>query len=452
MKQLVRITGFAALAALVLVGCGDDGGTSSAPSNADQIVASFEDLAVCTAKREGASAYVRDEKTEYVCVGGDWIPASGALSSRGGSSASSGGDPDGSYNTYGWSAEVDGNLKKGQITEAFYKYDSLQAQWVEANARDTALGLNGCTQKREAEVGIGDDYGYYICRNGQWQNTSGLEYVRSAKTCAHTAELVVGSTADANRYVCDADIFRVASESERSMNRGCTSYNLNKENLLAGYMVCKTPGKWDATTHTVAGTMTYGGQTYKTIGIGTQMWMAENLNYEYKVNGSTYGNWCYKDSAQYCAKYGRLYTWGAAMDSATTGCGYGKECVADTGRVKGVCPTGWHLPSLAEWDTLFTAVGGEDGAGTKLKSTSGWSDLSGRNNGNGTDAYGFSALPSGLSGNHGFYYAGLNAYFWSSSEGTQNYAYNRDLYYYNANANPDSSLKFYSFAVRCLRD
>ena len=117
MKQLARITGLAAVAALFLVGCGDDGGTSSAPSNADQIVATFEDLAVCTAKREGASAYVRDEKTEYVCTGGDWIPASDAPSSQGGSSASSGGDPDGSSS----GGDPDGSSSSGDIDSTAYE-------------------------------------------------------------------------------------------------------------------------------------------------------------------------------------------------------------------------------------------------------------------------------------------------------------------------------------------
>lgn len=104
------------------------------------------------------------------------------------------------------------------------------------------------------------------------------------------------------------------------------------------------------------------GQTYKIVKIGDQVWMAENLNYETPASS------CYNDSVEYCEKYGRLYTWAVAMDSAGTwstngkGCGYGRTCrVASAGSatlVRGVCPDGWHLPTQAEWDTLFTAVGG----------------------------------------------------------------------------------------------
>ena len=201
------------------------------------------------------------------------------------------------------------------------------------------------------------------------------------------------------------------------------------------------------------GTMTdeRDGQTYKTVKIGTQTWMAENLNYEYKVNGATYGNWCYNDSARYCSVTGRLYTWGAAMDSATTGCGYGNQCDADTGRVQGVCPNGWHLPSQVEWQTLITAVGGRSAAGTALKATSGSSVW--YSNGDGADAFGFSALPSGFRYYDGtFDIAGNGAYFWSSSEEHALSAYFMYLGYDLVGAYLDRGNKSFGEAVRCLRD
>lgn len=190
-------------------------------------------------------------------------------------------------------------------------------------------------------------------------------------------------------------------------------------------------------------------QKYGAVQIGNQTWMAENLNYEYKVNGSTYGNWCYRDSLQYCAQYGRLYTWGAAMDSVTTGCGNGPTaCAASSGKVRGICPAGWHLPSRAEWSTLISAVGGADSAGTKLKSTSGW-----YSNGNDTDVYGFSALPSGIRDLGGYFgSAGNYAYFWSSSEDGLYDAYSMSLYYGHANADLHSIGKRGGLAVRCVKD
>ena len=105
------------------------------------------------------------------------------------------------------------------------------------------------------------------------------------------------------------------------------------------------------------------GQTYKTVTIGTQTWMAQNLNYAYTDVPYKQGNytsdstsWCYKDDANNCSKYGRLYTWVAAMDSVGTwstngkGCGYNKTC-SPTYPVRGICPEGWHLPT-EEWQCL----------------------------------------------------------------------------------------------------
>ena len=190
------------------------------------------------------------------------------------------------------------------------------------------------------------------------------------------------------------------------------------------------------------------GLTYKTVKIGTQTWMAENLNYE------TANSFCYNDSAEYCEKYGRLYTWAAAMDSAGTwstngkGCGYSgfyKTC-SPTYPVRGVCPQGWHLPTQTEWNTLFTAVGGSSVAGTKLKSTSGW------NSGNGTDAFSFSALPAGGWGGGDYDYEGNIAFFWSSTANSSNDASRMRLHYVSDGASLGDYNKGNGFSVRCLKD
>jgi uncharacterized protein (TIGR02145 family) len=163
------------------------------------------------------------------------------------------------------------------------------------------------------------------------------------------------------------------------------------------------------------------GQSYKTVSIGTQTWMAQNLNYE------TANSYCYSDTPSNCTKYGRLYTWAAA---------------------KTACPTGWHLPTEAEFETLFTAVGGSDTAGKMLKSTRGW--ISG---GNGTDNYSFSALPAGYRSLNGNYYdAGNYAGFWSSTENLIYYAYYVFLYYSFDDARLTNNLKDGGFSVRCVKD
>ena len=163
------------------------------------------------------------------------------------------------------------------------------------------------------------------------------------------------------------------------------------------------------------------GQKYKTVKIGSQMWMAKNLNYK------TANSFCYNNNASNCTKYGRLYTWAAAISA---------------------CPSGWHLPTQTEWNTLFTAVGGRSTAGKILKSTSGWTD-----GGNGTNAFSFSALPAGGRNNNGGYYEeGVSANFWSSTEGVSSGAYDVLLYYFNGEANLFNYTRDYGFSVRCLKD
>ncbi|MDR2555431.1 MAG: hypothetical protein LBC64_08400 [Fibromonadaceae bacterium] len=114
-------------------------------------------------------------------------------------------------------------------------------------------------------------------------------------------------------------------------------------------------------------------KTYKTVKIGEQVWMAENLNYADKDSK------CYDDNEENCKKYGRLYNWETAIKA---------------------CPAGWHLPRKAEWERLLrfadsTYTGKESEiAGNRLRAKSGWQRINGEPN-NGTDTYGFSALPGG---------------------------------------------------------
>lgn len=204
------------------------------------------------------------------------------------------------------------------------------------------------------------------------------------------------------------------------------------------------------------------GQVYKTVKIGDQWWMAQNLNYAYlqptdELDSSSF---CYNNSAEYCAKYGRLYLWSAAMDSVGTwsldgkGCGYGVECSPQS-PVRGICPKGWHLPSKNEWNVLVSGLGGASWVGVKLKSIFGW-----KNNGNGTDDYGFTALPVGYMTNIGEYsYEGTDAVFWSSAEVdwvsddvNSRSAYIKYLSYLNDKALLDYTGKNYGYSVRCIKD
>ncbi len=165
------------------------------------------------------------------------------------------------------------------------------------------------------------------------------------------------------------------------------------------------------------------GQTYRTVKIGDQWWMAENLNYAYLQPTETLdsSSFCYDNDPENCKQYGRLYLFSAAMDSAglfssdAEGCGNGAECpfdhivpkiykgYSDTASsleppIRGVCPEGWHVPTVDEFVILFESVGGQEEEyweNVDLRSTSGWREIPGEDTANVTDSFGFSAYPAG---------------------------------------------------------
>lgn len=198
------------------------------------------------------------------------------------------------------------------------------------------------------------------------------------------------------------------------------------------------------------------GRTYKTVQIGLQTWMAENLDYWDDKTES----YCFNDYMSSCTRDGRLYTWGAAMDSAGTwskngkGCGGNRTC-SPTYPVRGICPSGWHLPDTTEFKTLLIMVGGGtkegwDKEGIMLKSTDGWYDDFSEKGRNGMDSYSFSALPAGYRDQYGRYW-GHEAYFWSSTDYNGVYAYRMYLEQY-ADAILHIDIKKHGFSVRCLKD
>lgn len=161
-------------------------------------------------------------------------------------------------------------------------------------------------------------------------------------------------------------------------------------------------------------------QIYKTVEIcndgetSCQTWMAENLNYSVDPGERSWCGGGSRETVGDCSKYGRLYTWTAAVGKTEDECGYGKVCDLPSGNVSGVCPEGWHLPSDDEWNTLFIAAGGIGIAGQKLKSnTNLWKQEEGISN---DDSFGFAALPAGYR-YYGeiFYEEGEKAYFWSAT-------------------------------------
>jgi len=185
------------------------------------------------------------------------------------------------------------------------------------------------------------------------------------------------------------------------------------------------------------------GAVYTTVQIGNQCWMAENLRY------NTSGLWL--NSANPSTIYGRLYNWATVMNGATTSS-------SNPSGVQGVCPSGWHLPSDAEWNEMEMALGmpaadttimgwrGTD-HGTQMKSTSGWNS-----NGNGTNTSGFNVFPTGhyLSGS--FEALGGGTAFWSTTEYSVNTAFKRNLHSSIAGGSRYNDDKIYGFPCRCVKN
>ena len=199
-------------------------------------------------------------------------------------------------------------------------------------------------------------------------------------------------------------------------------------------------------------TFVFEGQTYNTVLIGSQCWMKENLNY------ATGNSWCYNNNTSNCDIYGRLYDWATIMNGESSSNGVPSG-------VPGICPPGWHIPTDYEWKKLEGTVDSQYGvsnpvwnttgwrgfdAGKNLKSTSGWNS-----GGNGTDLYGFAALPGGSKELYYGSFEGLRSRgtWWSSTEYSSSHAWTRTLFYSYAGVSRHDSFNTYlGRSLRCLKD
>ena len=198
------------------------------------------------------------------------------------------------------------------------------------------------------------------------------------------------------------------------------------------------------------------GQTYNTVQIGTQCWMAENLNVGTMINGNsnqtnngTIEKYCYGNNTTNCDTYGGLYQWDEMMQYVTT---EGEQ---------GICPTGWHLPTDNEWKTMEIYLGmtqaqadawqwrgTDEGGKMKEAGTAHWISP----NTGATNSSGFNALPGGSRGTSGaFGFDGGDAYFWSSGVGLYGARF-RQLNYYGAQVYRAMDEQAYGYSVRCVRD
>lgn len=369
----------------------------------------------------------------FICNGSQWDPATTFQK-----------------DAYEWATGKTGEFKKGNVTDTIYIYNGTK--W-EVSERETAIGLCGTSN---AEVVSEFENVYYICRNNAWMEATALEYDTYEKVCNTDGSIVDGEIISTNKYVCDAGVFRNASDEEISLDKGCVSYTEGNEirkqlSVAQDSVYLCSDGLWNGSIENVEGDLfdSRDGKAYRTVTIGSQTWMAENLNYSDSEAyvGMKGHSWCYDNEADSCTKYGRLYTWAAAMDSVGKwsmngkNCGNGKFCTP-TYPVRGICPEGWHIPTREEWNTLYTIMGSP----YAMQAKGYWGDPK--------DTYGFAALPAGAYYNGSSSGVGSYANFWSATEGN---SYRAFYWYLDAG---DAGLegyygsygKNYGRSVRCLKD
>ena len=376
------------------------------------------ELQGCTEQRQGHVERL-SETVYYTCDNKSWREAT-----------------DLEKDTYQWQAGTDGEIKKGTFTAKNYKYDELQGLWITANEYDVSLRLLGCTKKRLGAIEKSPvDNDYYACKNMKWSKATEEDYDTQGNLCSddNIGAVILGKELT-NKYYCTSKGWTLVPSGwswkvpkEAHFNLGISYGNLtdNRNN---------------------------NNKTYKTVTIGkgadAQTWMAENLNYYDETFKDL--SWCYSEDPN-CEITGRYYTWDAAKEA---------------------CPNGWHLPTMEEWNKLIRYASDLvckvdemcADAATPLKSQNGWGKpYTFEGNPNGTDEYGFSAIPAGFRDKDGeFIFEGheegdeggyVYASFWSASgnDTDPNKAWTVYLLHDGA-VYITGEKKDFGFPVRCVKD
>ncbi|WP_290738926.1 fibrobacter succinogenes major paralogous domain-containing protein [Fibrobacter sp. UBA3718] len=298
-----------------------------------------------------------------------------------------------------------------------------------------------------------------------------LAAIFALSACDDSSSASSDETSVSSSSVESPDSSVTLSGASAESNGSSDSKNADKDKVNCSALLEETGWSWDVPKECRFnpdidyGSMTdeRDGNVYRTVKIGDQVWMAENLNFDPGQGGSDENkydwSWCYNNEPKNCDVVGRLYTWAAAIDSVKLAndiekpcvCGFYKECT-NIEPIQGICPKGWHLPSRSEWDTLFTTVHGWSTAAAKLKAQSGWNG-----NGNGDDSFGFTAIPSGIrTFSQRFDQVGHYAYFWSSTDAGGAYygnsAFGIYLIDYDRSRYEKRFGKDGGYSIRCIKD
>ena len=427
-------------------------------------------LGECTKDNEGAFVHVPNPKSKYFAHAYDSIDATRnslarfVCDSRGG------------YHwrrmialerdTLGWNGGKTGEMRSGRIdTSLIYIYDG---GWRHGTDLDIRL-KKACVKSKVNEVQAlvqGKDTLLYKCTDGldlsydgstwtlAWAPANDNEFEKFFfETHRDSLGAFIKGPITGKVMVWEADTLREPTQKEIPLGRSCvTEMRGKKYKVPIGLVYECTNSGWSKT-----GVFSNGGDEYKATVIGDQIWMAENLRilslgkYREKDHFYCRDKNLFSDGSLAC-----YYSWAMAVDSlgyfseGGKGCGNGKQC-GNRGRIRGICPEGWHLPSSEEWSTLLTAAGGISNAPSHLKAVTGW------NRTNGIDSYGFALEAYGAwdSAMHGLDATinNGNAVLWCSDDKSNGYAYYVRFEDEGNSVRIDENSKMYTLMnVRCVKD
>ena len=430
-------------AALFFAACNDETTTVSATSDAEKVTA-FKELDDCDSTIVGKLVYVKDSVKAFMCTDDGWAAMTGAADGKNGKNGKNG--KDGKDGEDGASCTV-------KAIEGGYK--------VLCDGDSVGVLLNGAKGDSGAQGESAFALSGYDGSLEEWLKSLKGEDGESCKleqvsngfnvTCPGSAPVTIS-----NGTNCD-----IESDVDGLVTIKCGTGDSAKTAILYKAVCGAIPYNPESGLFCSPGNQLYmtdsrDGHNYKVVKIGAQTWMGENLNYATEVTGTDSSSFCYGDGdedvtdrgAANCVTYGRLYTWAAAVGQSEDDCGFEKNCTAlGDGDVQGVCPKGWHLPSVKEFRTLIAFAGGKVEAFKALVYSSGWDGV------DGTDDYSFAALPTGYYYHSKGEFAGKGgiAHFWTSLQFKDSRAFGM-LLSRSADAIIGDYDKYDGNSVRCIKN
>ena len=467
------VCALAGVLGVAFTGCGDDGSSSPKGTGLPAEVADKAELETyeCSMDVIGEKVYVTELEENYECDGEKWFksydqtkPSSTSTKSSSskksdGSSDSKNSDKDGSSSEATSSSSA--KSSSSRPTEILEPEITVNETCTEVGACDAMVKTDVSTWHFVRKDSFGDDAEYTYTVDGKdlivtIKSADGTINTKTYSMYNMESEAGVEMAFNAAKSTCkngggnDNKIKSCVKDTVKAL----PECNTNLEGVIGidttGIKVICRENEWQIDVEYGSLMDDRDGQSYKIVKIGDQWWMAENLNYADSIATPSLSgkSWCFNNEPDSCTKYGRLYTWAAAIDSVAVyddgdgvNCGFHAGSCTLPEKVRGICPSGWHMPDTTEWNTLFDEVGGKGDVAALLRSLDWY----------GSDAYGFSVLPAGYRhDDDGFLNDDYATEFWSVTVYGDISAYVMRVS--RVREILDFAIMVHAFSVRCLKD